>query len=278
VTVGAAYVVGADELRKIRTQLKKFQPVRIFLPDSVNEDDIKAVTGIYAFLKHGQVWAHLYIGKSFERLGPRAREQLHLRQWATHLLLYPLPDFHPETLAVIEKRLLRICAKKFFWAYLDNERDLSAPHPDPFLKRGIYPDLDDLVLQIAKTVLRGLEPSRGRRKKLSPTHTLKMPNGDVYGMASRRGGWTYLLPGSRLPSRYPNYRTIKKDPAALERLEGFYRRGEIAWRPRRGRRLAGFVVTEPVRFRNMRSAARMLCVGEKVTESWELITPEWDTR
>jgi hypothetical protein len=188
--------------------------------------------------------------------------------------LFPLPGLRPETLAVIEKRLLRICAKTFFWAYWDNERDLSAPHPDPFLKRGIYPDLDDLVFQIAKTVLRGLEPSSGRRKKLSATHNLRTPSGDVYGMASRRGGWTYLLPGSRLPSSYPNYRTIKKDPAALERLEGFYRRGKIAWRPRRGPRPAGFVVTEPVRFRNMRSAARMLYVGEKVNADWELITPK----
>jgi hypothetical protein len=276
VTVGAAYVVGADELRKIRAHLKKFLPVRILLPDPINENDIMTASGVYAFLKRGQVWAHLYLGKSFERLGPRASEQLHLRQWATHLLLFPLPGLRPETLAVIEKRLLRICAKTFFWAYLDNERDISAPHPDPFLKRGIYPDLDDLVFQIAKTVLRGLEPSRGRRKKLSPTHTLKMANGDVYGMASRRGRWTYLLPGSRLPSRYPNYRAIKKDPAALERLEGFYRRGKIAWRPRRGSRQAGFVVTEPIQFRKISSAARMLYVGEKVTEGWELITPKWD--
>jgi len=273
--MGAAYVVGADELQKIRAHLKTLLPVRILLPDPINENDIMTASGIYAFLKQGRVWAHLYLGKSLERLGPRAREQLHLRQWATHLLLFPLPDLRPETLAVIEKRLLRICTKKFFWAYLDNERDLSTPPPDPYLKRGIYPDLDDLVLQIAKTVLRGLEPSSGRRKKLSATHNLRTPSDDVYGMASRRGGWTYLLPGSRLPSRYPNYRTIKKDPAALERLEGFYRRGQIAWRPRRGRRLAGFVVTEPIRFRNMRSAARMLYVGEKVAENWEPIKPKW---
>ncbi|MCL1629470.1 hypothetical protein M3N55_12085 [Roseibaca sp. V10] len=272
--MGAAYVVGADELQKIRAHLKKILPIRILLPDPINENDIMTVSGIYAFLKRGRVWAHLYLGKSFERLGPRASEQLHLRQWATHLLLFPLPGLRPETLTVIEKRLLRICARKFFWAYLDNERDLSAPHPDPFLKGGIYPDLDDLVLKIAGTVLTGLEPSWERRKKLSPTHTLRTPNGDTYGMASRQGGWTYLLPGSRLPSRFPNYRAIKKDPAALERLEGFYRRGEIAWRPRRGSRQAGFVVTEPVLFKKISSAARMLYVGEKVTEEWELITPK----
>lgn len=229
-------------------------------------------SGIYAFVSRGPKWGHLYLGMSVGRLSRRVNEQRHLRRWAAEVLLFPLQDVDHGTLEVLEKRLLRICAKRFPWAMVDNQRDLSAPDPDPFAQEGIYPDLDELVLKIADAVRRGLGPSGGGRKKLRPTHTLGTPGGDIHGIAAQRGGWTYLLPGSRISSRYSNYRAITQDPLALERLESFYRRGLIAWRPRRGRRPAGFVFTEPVPVRSMRSAARVLCVGQTVTEAWEAVT------
>ena len=235
-------------------------------------------SGIYAFVSRGPKWGHLYLGMSVGRLSRRVNEQRHLRRWAAEVLLFPLQDLDHDTLEVLEKRLLRICAKQFPWAMVDNQRDLSAPAPDPFAQEGMYPDLDKLALKIVGSVRRGLEPLRGRRKKLRPTHTLGAPDGDVHGIAAQRGGWTYLLPGSRISSSYPNYRAIRKDLAAHERLEGFYRRGVIAWRPRRGSRPPGLVFTEPVRFRSRRSAARVLYVGGTVTEAWEPIFSKWDTR
>lgn len=234
-------------------------------------------SGIYAFVSRGPKWGHLYLGMSIGRLSRRVNEQRHLRRWAAEVLLFPLQDLDHGTLEVLEKRLLRNCAKQFAWAYLDNELDLSAPHPDPFLTVGRYPELDNLLIKIFGTIRRGLESSSGHPRKLRPTHILGARDGDVYGVAALRGGWTYLLPGSRLPSRYSNYRMITKDHAALERLEVFYRRGVIAWRARTNTRPAGFMITEPVRFHNMRSAARFLYVGETVTEAWELITPKRKT-
>lgn len=271
-TGNSGYVIGADELRKIRAHLENLVPLRTPLPDLIPEDGLMTASGIYAFVSRGPKWGHLYLGMSVGRLSRRVNEQRHLRRWAAEVLLFPLQDVDHGTLEVLEKRLLRICAKRFPWAMVDNQRDLSAPDPDPFAQEGIYPDLDELVLKIADAVRRGLGPSGGGRKKLRPTHTLGTPGGDIHGIAAQRGGWTYLLPGSRISSRYSNYRAITQDPLALERLESFYRRGLIAWRPRRGRRPAGFVFTEPVPVRSMRSAARVLCVGQTVTEAWEAVT------
>lgn len=276
-TGNSGYVIGADELRKIRAHLENLVPLRTPLPDLIPEDGLMTASGIYAFVSRGPKWGHLYLGMSIGRLSRRVNEQRHLRRWAAEVLLFPLQDLDHGTLEVLEKRLLRNCAKQFAWAYLDNELDLSAPHPDPFLTVGRYPELDNLLIKIFGTIRRGLESSSGHPRKLRPTHILGARDGDVYGVAALRGGWTYLLPGSRLPSRYSNYRMITKDHAALERLEVFYRRGVIAWRARTNTRPAGFMITEPVRFHNMRSAARFLYVGETVTEAWELITPKRKT-
>jgi hypothetical protein len=231
-------------------------------------------SGIYAFVSRGPRWAHLYLGMSVGRLMQRVNEQRHLRRWASEILLFPLQDLDRNTLEIMEKRLLRVCAKKFPWAVMDNQRDLSAPAPDPFMRGGVYPDMDKLLSRIFGRIRRGLGPSWGRPKKLHPVLALGTPGGDVHGIIAQRGAWTYLLPGSRISSRYPNYRAIRKDPAAHERLEGFYRRGVIAWRPRRGSRPAGFVFTEPVLVRNIRSAARILYVGETVTEAWVPAKPK----
>lgn len=277
VMADTGYVIGTDELRKIRAHLENLVPLRTPLPDLNPEDGLMTASGIYAFVSRGPKWGHLYLGMSIGRLSRRVNEQRHLRRWAAEVLLFPLQDLDHGTLEVLEKRLLRICAKQFAWAYLDNELDLSAPHPDPFLTVGRYPELDNLLIKIFGTIRRGLESSSGHPRKLRPTHILGARDGDIYGVAALRGGWTYLLPGSRLPSRYSNYRMITKDHAALERLEGFYRRGVIAWRARTNTRPAGFMITEPVRFHNMRSAARFLYVGETVTEAWELITPKRKT-
>lgn len=273
--MGAAYVISAGELRKIRAHLKNLLSVRMPLPDPINEDehDIMSASGMYVFFKRGQPWPHLYLGKSDKGLGGRTHNQIHLRRWATHLLLFPLPDLRPCTLRIIEKRLLRLCVKQFSWAYLDNERDLSAPTPDPFMKGGVYPDLDNLLSKIFYIISIGLDARRKRPKKFRATHTLGAQNRDVFGLASRRGGWTYLIPGSRISSRYPNHRAIKKNPTAFDRLERFYRAGLIAWRRRTNTRPAGLVVTEPILFRDRRSAARFLNVGEKVGEAWMPIKP-----
>lgn len=273
-SVSREYFIRADELQKIRRFHDNFVPVRMPLFDLISDDSIATASGIYAFVSRGRKWGHLYLGMSVGRLIRRVNEQRHLRRWASEVLLFPLQGLDRDTLEVLEKRLLRICAKQLTWVEMDNQRDLSAPTPDHFTKRGVDVDLEKLIATIFDWVTGSLGPSMGRPKKLHPTHILGTPNGDVHGIAAQRGGWTYLLPGSRISSRYPNYRSIAQDPIALERLEAFYRLGLIAWRPKRGSRPAGFVFTEPVPVRNIRSAARILYVGETVTEAWAPTKPK----
>lgn len=186
--------------------------------------------------------------------------------------MFPLPDLQASTLEVLEKRLIRVCAKELSRATLDNQRDLYSRVSSPVEREGIYPDLDRLLDIIFRFITSGMEPSWNHPKKLYPTHSLGTSEGEVYGLATQRGGWTYLLPGSRILSNYPNYRTLAKNPAALARLEGFYRRGLIAWRPKTNNRPAGLCFTEPVLFRNMLIAARVLYAGAPAVETWSRLT------
>jgi hypothetical protein len=252
--------------------LKHFDHLWWSLPTRINEDPVMTGSGIYTFLGRG----HLYLGRSEGRLRDRVHEQLHLRRWATELLMFPFPELRPDTVQILEKRLLRHGARRLRGAVWDNQRGLSARSPDPYAESGQYPALDALTDKVINIIGSRIRPSWERfSEKLSPTHTLGTPDGLVYGVAAQRGGWTYLLPCSHISSHYPNYCSIKQDPVAFERLEGLYRRGLIAWRPRRGSRPPGLVFTEPVRFRSRRSAARVLYVGETVTEAWEPIIPKW---
>lgn len=276
--MGVAYVNDLIEVYKILDATGDHEDCFAMwqrLPGRIKEEGIMSASGIYAFINKGLVWDHFYLGLADERLGPRVNEQLHLRQWASEVFLFPLSHLSFSALESLEKRLLRVCNDRFRWAYTDNEKDLSGPAPDPFAKRGIYSDIDELTRNIIRCISQSLYKSRDQRKKPKANCTLGAPDGALYGVGCQKGRWLYLLPGSRISSRYPNFKTIKQDPGALERYERFYRRGQIAKRPGTLVRPEGFVVTEPIPFRNKRSAARFLNGGENVIENWEPIKPKW---
>ena len=276
--MGGGYVTDLIEVYKILKAtgdhedcFAMWQP----LPGRIVKEGIKNAPGVYAFINKGLDWDHYYLGLAYKGIGRRVNGQRHLRQWASEVFLFPLPHLSFSALDRLEKRLLRICNNRFTWAYTDNEKDLDGPPPDLLAKRRVYSDIDEPTRDIIRCISQSLYKSWDQRKKPKQNCTLGAPDGAFYGVGCLKGRWLYLLPGSRISSRYPNFKTIKQDPGALERYERSYRRGQIAKRPGTLIRPEGFVVTEPILFRNKDSAARFLNGGEKVTEHWEPIKQKW---
>ncbi|WP_141118052.1 hypothetical protein [Leisingera sp. JC1] len=102
-----------------------------------------------------------------------------------------------------------------------------------------------------------------------PTHWLGSPLGDVWGLMCKRGNWAYVLPGSRISARFPNFATIAENSKAFEVLKQHYKDGLFCWKKGTRQRLAGMVVTETIQFKAEREATEFLFAGEPAAEEWK---------
>lgn len=168
------YVLSPGQLHEIQYFLEEF-PLRIVNHMDLFDGKIRwAHSGIYVFIcpKTGRI----YIGQS-TRLSSRGYKQLYLRRWAKSLIIFDFEGFLcPETVKILEKRILRHAYERFAAAAWENERDLFAPSPDPFGKWGIYPELDALTRKVVDEIEECFLGSIPFEAPLVATHTLGCPS------------------------------------------------------------------------------------------------------
>ncbi|KIC18765.1 hypothetical protein RA25_21090 [Leisingera sp. ANG-S5] len=198
----------------------------------------------------------------------RICKQKYLRRWAVFILVFEMPGLHRNTLEILERRLLHLGRMWFPEAIWDNILGLSPFAQSLSSAWNTCPDLDSLAQMIIEQVRRKVpHASKGvYRPCLPPTHSLGSPCHEVHGLAHRKGRWTYLLPGSRVSSLYPNFAAIERDRIAFAILSKFYWEGMIAWRKGTRKRPAGMAVVETILFRSGGEAEKFLFAGGTVAE------------
>ena len=268
-----AYRISDNQLAEIRTSLEDIEPTIIPLAGRTPRyrHPLGAYPLFYAFVRDQPLPLRAYGGLSCQPFR-RISDQISRFKWATAVITFELRGYLlPETLSILEKRLLRHGYATLPGAIWHNERGLSARSPDPFSMWGIYPELDDLTYMIVSDIASILPKSA--TIPLEPpemTHILGGPGKEVYGRMAQIGRRTMLLKGSRVSSLAPNITT-------LEKIKGFsWRRGSPLWfegrmekRPATMTRPAGLCLSEPATFSKPEDAARFLTLDQPDRWGWK---------
>lgn len=261
-----AYRISDNQLAEIRTSLEDIEPTIIPLAGRTPRyrHPLGAYPLFYAFVRDQPLPLRAYGGLSCQPFR-RISDQITRFKWATAVITFELRGYLlPETLRILEKRLLRHGYATLPGAIWHNERGLSARSPDPYSVWGIYPDLDDLTHAIMSNIA-SLFPKIATIPLELPemTHILGGPEKEVYGRMAQIGRRTILLKGSRVSSLAPNI-------TSLEKIKGFsWRRGSPLWfegrmekRPATMTRPAGLCLSEPAPFQTPEDAARFLTLDQ----------------
>lgn len=231
---------------------------------------IHGKSGIYAFLRTGVECPRIYLGMSEYDLHERIYRQIFERRWSVYVVVFEMSGLHPNILRALEKLLLNRGRQWLPWAIWDNIRLLppydSRHATGPFF----HPELEELSRVIIRTITNMMPPSKrsSGHQYYAPHLCLGSPPAEVWGRVKRASSWTYLLPGSRVTTKCPNFAAMQRNPAAYAILSKYYWEGYIRWHSATLRRPAGLVVTETIRLTSIAEAAQFLFAGKETTGEW----------
>lgn len=261
--------VSPSQLGEARDLVEIVEPIELSLHQQTWRGLPHGTAGCYAFLRLGRPCLRIYIGISWEDLLERIRKQRHQRRWADLVLFFALPGLHRSTLEYLERRLLAHGQRWHPNAIWDNIEGVTAGAASPTCSTPF--DLDRLARKIFNHIWARTHylHKAASRLELPPTHQMGEPSGRLHGLLHQQaGGWCYLLPKSRISVLCPNYRAMKREPAAHEVLSKHYWEGKICWKGSCLSRPAGLVVSEVIQFRSRTAAAEFLFAGQTVDDKW----------
>lgn len=232
---------------------------------------------IYMFYRKHSVPVRIYLGQSFFGR-ERIEAQIKICKWATHAICLSFMGYlYPQTLRLIETCLLRRCPKIYIGALWHNEMSIKIRSKDPLMQMAPYPVLDELVSEIIEIFGEVLPRAAFvPYRKNTATHSIGDPRGDFYGLLSQRGRLAMLLKGSRVSSRAPNIKALRKvGGSGYYYGSSLYYQGKMEHKPQTKNRPAGFVVTEDFKFQNREEAAKFLTLDRLCPSTpWKKITPD----
>ncbi len=261
--------IAPSQLGEVRDLVEIVEPTEVSLYQKNWPELSFGCAGTYAFLRLGQPCLRIYVGISWEGLLQRIRKQLYQRRWADIVLVFDLPGLNRKTLECLEIGLMTFGQRWLPNAIWDNVDGMPMGKTSAIWN----PPLE--VNLLAGKIFYHIW-SRGQywhrefaRLELAATHQMGAPSERLYGRLHRkRGGWCYLLRGSRVSAHYPNLKAIGLNQDAWKRLGKHYLSGKVSAQVGCLKRPTGFVVGEAIPFRSSADAADFLHAGQPVDERW----------
>ncbi|MDE4099356.1 hypothetical protein [Phaeobacter gallaeciensis] len=261
--------ISPSQLDEVRYFVEIVEPIKFPLYQKTWPGVLYGTEGAYAFIRLSPPCLRIYVGVSWTDLRERVLKQKFQRRWADIVLLFELPGLGKKTLECLETGLMTFGQQWLPNAIWDNVKGMP---------RGETPVIWNPPLEVnllaGKIFYHIWSRARYRhetssRLELTATHQMGAPSERLYGrLHQQRGGWCYLLPGSRVSAHCPNLKAIKLNPYARKTFGKYYFNGTISAQPGCLTRPAGLVVGEAIQFRSPASAADFLFAGQRGDERW----------
>lgn len=263
------------QIKEVEYSLENFNPIIYDISDMRKRNAFHAFSlkrGIYAFIRDHCEPYRLYIGYS-ENLERRLTEQKHDRKWAGRVIIFELYGFvERETLRMVEDRILRHGSLKLpvLWDNIlgiSNDAqsgDDNTVYQDP-LRRLSF----EVIMSIEPHVADPVTKSHLHR---SPTMMFDDKDGSFCAMAYTSGGWTFILKGSWINTKFQTYDDLLISRNVSSKFgRRFFMEGKILKRKKTSFRPKGFYIYETLRFRTKAEAALFIS-GDQADGPWRRIS------